>query len=445
MPRYHRGHLAGYVLGGVAREAYRRFRPYIRRFAFGPGAVAAAAAANYFAKVPKLDTSPPMPRPFPEGPSRAAKRRKSGAVVQDASGYIQLTNLGKRNIGRKCSKYKKLRKMVEAQMLTRIDRFQNLAGTGAQYGTYNLSFWKDVAVATQYRYPFYLFDLTCLNENTGVTKAGGAVTTLQAAPFMRLYREVAGNAPYKWQITAGLSNAATSTNLWTSERVPYSTSSNANLPYEKAFLEWADIRLSFWGAKALPSSAEVMLVRFPNDNRHPSAWQYDGVTNNDLSETNNPADPKDPAFQEYQKFWSCQVDNLTLSNHHLHGQAADQDGMQVLYRKKINFNPTATYETDTAGHQYTMKLFYNMDMLCSYKSSPQSQVGDGVAPVDFENVNKWYPEVPEQYSCSAHLRNKGSRVFLLIRGFASTLQTTTDTADNAASFDMQIRRKMSVI
>lgn len=382
-----------------------------------------------------------MTRPFP------GSRKRARSEVQDKSGYVQLTNLGKRNTGRRCSRQKKINKLVEAQMLTRIDRFQYLAGTGAANGSYYLSWTKDAATANYYRYPLYLFDLTCLAENIGTSKLGTYPSTLYGCPFIRLSRQQGGVNNYIWAVQAGRSNGDGGTDFWTPERVPYATTA-ANAPYEKAFLEWADIRLSFWGAKNVPTTAEVMIVRFPLDNRNPSAWEYDGASYND----NNPVSATattDPSNQEYNKFWNCQTDNLIGSMNRLNGQAADQDGMTILYRKKISFNPTATYETDTAGHQYTMKLFHTLDSLCVYKSSPTNQTGDGVNVLDYENLNKWYPENPVAGSCHTTLRNRTSRVFLMIKGFTPTLSTNASATYGDptvhASFDIMVRRKMSVI
>lgn len=418
-------HIGAWVVGGLVREGVRR---YGRKVAIG----AAASTA--------------MMAPFA---GRRSKRPRS-SEIQDESGYVQLTNLGRNTVGRKASQSKKLRKMVEAQMLTSIDRFQYLSPANATNGRYWLSHAPDASAPTKYFFPFYTFDLTSLRSNVfNSTKYCGAL------PLSRLARGT--NDEYTWEPQAGIGPDGISTsNFWQSERVPYNSSSS-NLPYEKVYLEWADIRLNFWGATTLPSSAEVLLVRFPDDNRCPDGIECldtvgapASLTYTFKHPTLGAADsPNMSDYMEYTKFWTSQMDNLVNTTQNVRHQGVDQRGMVVLYRKKIDFNPTATFENDTTGHQYTLKMFVNLDMLCDFKHAvTQGTVSDGIPVANQANVNFWKSDIGAN-ECRSLLKNKESRLFLVIRGLTSVTSPYSPTGDGTAaqtaSFDVLVRRKHSTI
>lgn len=402
--------------------------------------LALSAVDNYFAEVPDLDNSPPMPtRPFALEEQDAKRRR-----VQDASGYVQLTHLPRKRTGRRLRRQAKLNKHVEAQMLTCIHRFQNLSPINAGNGKYYLSYLANAATATKYSYPFYMFDLTSLYQN----QWGDGTVSTSAVPFTRLARNVAAPSSYIFDIQYGKTQSDNLADTWQMERAPYNFTSSNNRPYEKAMLDWADIRVGLWGAKTKPSSCEILLCRFPYENRHPSAWEWQNTVLTDIypPPTGVAANASGSVdFAEFQKFWTAQVDRLLANPLTVRENGADQKGMKIVYRKVINFNPTATYETDTTGHQFTFKMFHDMNMICDYKAAAISGVqGDGIVPVDMGNPNIWPSDLGVS-ECHSFLRNKKSRLFLVIRGFTSALSTTNEDPNTAASFDIMVRRKITII
>lgn len=377
-----------------------------------------------------------------------AKRPRLENATIDSSGYIQLRKLRTERSGKRARRTTRITKLVESRLLTKIDRFQNMASVGATAGPYYLSFCKDDATATKYYYPWYCFDLTSLQKNVWGAQYA------QAVPFLRLKRTNASQ-DFGWEAQTGYqNNGSTASKFWQVERAPYETDTN-QVAYEKAYLDWADIRMTIWGAKNRPSSVEVMLCRFPNKNRAPSGWQY-----LDATETETIPMPSKPStatgtsandYAENQKFWVSQVDNLISNPNTVRMQADDQSGMVVLYRKKFDFNPTASYETDVAGHQVAFKVFRELNMLCDYRNDvDKGTIGafTGVQDVTATGVvNQWVQSIGQTES-TALLRNPESRLFLVIRGStfpASALVTTDDLqADTAASFDLCIRRKMTI-
>lgn len=422
------------------------------------GAVGAAAVANLATRVPRLDTRPDMPsrlNPFLGGP--AHKKRK---VVQDASGYVQLTRLPFATVGKQLSRQEMLNKHVEAQMFKRIDRWQKMSGAGTVNGNFWLSYVQDAAAGsvTKYFYPCYTFDLTSLSENVAVDSTGLAAT-VASQPFMRLSRVIkSGVTPvtnyYEWDVQSCVgNNGSTTTTQWQNERVPYLAGSLANLPYSKALLHEADIKLQLWGAKQFPSSVEVSLVRFTDENVGPPSKELLNATQKILHPIPAVPTAADAGgtndFAQYEKFWSSQMDRFVGTPMNTRYQSKDSKGMQVLWSKRVDLNPTAQYENDTTGHQYTLQLRYIMDMIGSYNHyNANDAFGDGYnGEVSWTDPNVW-PATIDYKDTHACLRNKSSRVFLLIRGLATTILTNgvgTGNANENASFDIMVRRSVTLI
>lgn len=433
------------INGERVRRAFRRYYPYarniLRRAAPIVGDLALQSAVNYFTRVPDLKGDPrTMTRPL-------KRRNFSGAYdnaiisksVQDGSGYVQLTNLGKYTYGRSLARQERLNRQLEAQLLTRIDRFQLMSKVGDDYGSYPLSFYNKTA-DNVHMFPYYLFDLTSLyqNHNPGAVPSYGL-------PFQRLIRFNASTQQYDFSVLEGRhADGTTNSAKWDYERTPYVVGNNEINPFEKAFLEWSDIRLAFWGATAFPTSATVQLVRFTDQIRQPAAYYSVGTLQPNAFDVPGSGTEE---FVDYQKFWSTQVDNLVSNNMQVRGQSADSTGVEVLWTKKINMNPTATYETDASGHQFQMKLFYEMDLLCDYRNAYiNGTTGDGTVLSNFDNPNYWVRDDTSK-EVSPVLRNLDSRVFLLIKGLAPKKNTDGVNFDATAnaSFDLMVRRKHVII
>lgn len=375
-------------------------------------------------------------------------------TVVDGSGYRQLTRLPKQIVGAPLARQEVINRHTEANMQARIDRFQWLGKSSASQGPYWLSYCpNDATTLTQYYLPLYTFDLTSLGTNTGVD-GNGAVTYWNGIPFLRLRRDATNPNAYNWQTQYGLTNdGITPTRTWTYESLPY-LAAQENTPYDKAFLRWADIRLQLWGATGNPSSVEVMLVRFTDEHVAPPSYEsVDGGANVLIT---HPV-PETPAtvssstsgdFAQYQKFWTSHLDNLVSNPNMMRLKFTDSKGMSVIYRKKIDLNPTASYETDTSGHQYTLCINYLMDMIGNYNHFNSSSVrGDGQV-ADLSNPNQWPQEVTIKENHSV-LCNRNSRVFLVIKGLASkstepSLVGAGNTVDNA-SFDLMVRRCVTLL
>lgn len=361
-------------------------------------------------------------------------------------GYRQLNNGGKKVTGRKKPYTKKTLQIAAAQHLRRIDRFQALTGVELIGGVAKFPLaWQLGSVATENLHPVYLFDLTSLYANLNNT------VTTYAHPFYRLKQNITtgdyGWVPQRSYRAAGTIGSAPSDTRWDYERVPYlNPAIAANLPYEKAFLEWADIRLQAVGAKALPSSMEVKLVQFYNEDIALPSTVDNGTTKSELDPVQTGT-----SLIRSNRFWQTQLDNKISSNILVVGQNEDSRGMRVIpgSRKSFKFNPTATYENDANGHQITYKLFHRFENTFDYRWTEES---DPVAdiPAKWANVNQWRQE---QVAASNYplVQDTTKRIYLMISGFSAaaaadlSVDNYVASADKAASFDLCVRRAMTII
>lgn len=381
-------------------------------------------------------------------------------VVQDHGGYVQLSVDPKKRIGHKASKRDHLDKCLEAQLLTKIDRYQYLTNVGDANGKYDLSYYiSGTSPNRQYKMPLYAFDLSMLRDNWNLGSGSGYYV---GVPFLRLVKVetgVAGEYNYSWDFMAGAKPDGTTGTTpdfrcWQSERSPYGdyaatgiVPTSAQAPYEKAMLNWADIRIGMWGATNNPSRIDVMICRIPDEDMQPPVTYQDSVLSTATGTTlfNTPSDAKTKA--EYNVFWSSMMDNCTGNPLMVRQQVSKKNAIDVLYSRTYQYNPTMSSETDLAGHQTLCKILYDIDSLFDYRQDYMQGIagGAGVDTITDGNPNVWKVDAGARQN-TVYPRNRKSRIFLLIKGF--TNQRQSDTAFSAAdspSFDLLVRRKMTII
>lgn len=363
------------------------------------------------------------------------------------AGYQQYNSLKRDVCGRRISKRRKLDKIVRAQLLTKIDRWQKLFNIAASAQPYVLSFAGNLATPTAVFYPYYAFDLTSLQSN----QCGNQPISVYGVPFMRLSKTVATNA-LGWSYQTGLkADGTTNSVLWQVEKQPYIAGA-ANAPYEKADLEWADIRLLFVGSTKQPAWVDVQLVRFTDDERQPAAlYSTDAATEAVQALYQAPA-TTDPTYSEYARFWESEVADLCGNPLEMRYQNHDRKGKQVLYSKRIMFQPTLTSETDTTGHQKSLRIFHRMNQLTSYRNPAVNSLGgtgggnDPPVTVAQDADPNFYPPEVTTYINHVTPQKRSARVFLVIRGFAPVDEhLSAGDPTNAVSFGLMVRRKITVI
>lgn len=383
-------------------------------------------------------------------------------VMEDAGGYKQVQYDKKKRIGQKCSEREHLDKCLSAQLLTKIDRFQWLSSVGDASGKYFLGCNLSGAQPNRtVQLPCYAFDLTMLRDNWNL---GSPQSYFAGVPFYRLVKTETGTANnwnFGWQTVAGAKpDASTGTTtdfqVWQTERSPYGeysttgiTPTAAQAPYEKAMLNWCDIRLGMWGATANPSRVDVMICRIPDEDMQPPVTYYDAVTPGAAGITlfGTPTDQKTKA--EYNVFWGAMMDNCLGNPLMIRQQVSKKNKINVLYSRTYRFNPTMNNETDAAGHQTLCKMWYDIDALFDYRQdlmerAPGFPVG-GPDNIDDANPNQWKIDAASR-ATQVYPRNRKSRIFLIIKGFTNTnFSTVNNDAFQSCSFDLLVRRKMTII
>lgn len=381
-------------------------------------------------------------------------------VVNDRGGYVQLVVDPKKRIGRKASKRKHLDKCLEAQLLTKIDRFQFLSGVGDANGKYDLSYYiSGVSPNRTYRMPLYAFDLSSLRDNWNL---GSPNQYFVGVPFLRLVKVETGTAGeynYNFEFAYG-SKPDGSTGLtpdfrcWQSERSPYGdyattgiVPTSAQAPYEKAMLNWADIRIGMWGATNNPSRVDVMICRIPDEDMQPPVCYQDSVLSTATGTTlfGTPTDVKTKA--EWNVFWSSLMDNCTGNPLNIRQQVSKKNNIDVLFSRTYQYNPTMSSETDAAGHQTLCKILYDIDSIFDYRQDYMQGIagGAGVDSITDGNPNVWKVDAGAREN-NVYPRNRKARIFLIIKGFTNQRQSdTVYSAAESPSFDLLVRRKMTII
>lgn len=348
------------------------------------------------------------------------------------AGYQQLTYAKKAHAGRKLSKRAVALRALQAQLLTKIDRYQGLTGLSTAAGFYPLSSYND---ANNVYLPYYVFDLSCLESNVATT--GG--TIYKGIPMMRLQRVLlAGATANTWQWSVQTQDAGTGGgfNTWVVERQPYA-SNTANAPYEKCMLNWADIRLVMTGATKYPSGIDVQIVKFYDDERQPPVFYNDGAVQTLIGVPSQ----TDKSFAEYSRFWQSQVDNLSINPIGMREQPADTKGVKVLKSARFTFQPTMSTETDTIGHQKVFKMFYEMNKVHSYRNPTELAAGD-LLPAANQLNPTFYVSESTVSTCHVVPQHRTARTYLVIKGHTAA---SSNTAGDFPSFDLMVRRKVTVI
>lgn len=410
---------------------WRKFGKSLARRVFaGVGAVAAAGAANFFTRVPELDTTPfaMTGRGFLAGELPLPKRQKTS--VDPSGQYVQLRRSRSKG-GKKLGKVDAISRLLHAHAGITIDRFQNVTNINDGAGAYPLTY--TAGGVDNRAFPFYIFDLTCLKNVWGT-----GTDQVDPYPFYRLYRENV-NGRYWFLDQEGRTNQNVASYLWQPERQAALITSNAK---ERAFLEWFDIKMVLYGATSCPSNIEVAIVQFTEEEMTPWLRGNIGASGFQVIEPDTAgvgAAPSNTAqYNRWQTTWQGITDTLVGSTITQRNLAETSRVFKYKFRKTFTFNPTGQ-ESDPAGHQVEFKFKYLMNKVCDYVGNPTEW--DEVSTANEGNPNYW-PQF-DTHKFSATPPNPG-REFLMIKAFTPDYNPASPAA-KAPSFDLMVRRKRTVI
>lgn len=427
------------------RAAAVRYASRLGKFAlFGPGALAAAGAANLVTKIPNLNPMPSRPLAL-----LGKRKRNTRKTSQDVSGYIQLSR-SSASYSRSLSQSQYMMRLLSSQVDFVVDRWQSYSSTGGANGSYWLSNAVTGAEPTRTRnLPVYTFELNSLRNNR--RSIGPLYTTVdtQAIPMLRLRHTEATNRLnftsncYTYD-PVGATGPATPFNQWQKERIPYRDGNgDANSPFSYAMVDWAEICIPIWGATTNPSSVNVYVCRFTDEDQQPLGSGYENGAYKTFYPEPEPTGD-DPGYEKFQHGWATFTDQLNGCYVKKHTFPKGQLHMKVLKHQRFDFNPTANYENDTSGHQKIFKMFLRLNELTSYLTETSAENAVGGNEIAFDSsINKW--PVNEQVGQNLPFcGNKKARLFLMITG----QNAATDAGDSSAqcpSFDLMVRRRVSYL
>lgn len=437
-------------LNKLARRAYTskvigRFARLGRFAAFGPLALAAAGAANFFAKVPD------MPRGWDVGEPSGKRAKKDDA--RDVTPYIQLSRVN-RTSGKKLSKKGLTQKLVSSVAQPLVTRMQNLSLMSAVNGKNFLNYAPAAANLGDSVFPVYAFDLT-----GSVNSPSAGVTVRYPMVMYRLHRTRdttvptdVGN-PFVWKTvncSQGDRPDATGSKVysWLVERKP-----KINVyPVAKTFFEWFDIRLMMFGAQTKPSRITVQLCHMPVG-YGPRGNYTDNFSSDTSALLYEDEILPEEKQREVNQFWMGHTDTLCGNPLNKRDAYNNNRGIKVLESQTFDINPTSSTESDTRGHMKMYKLFKRYNRIINYQYERKATLATDVLDTstgytyDKEaNPNAWDSEGWGYTTGDGAVRVNtyaGARLYLLVSA-ASPTSGAGNAADHA-SFDFAIRRKQSVV
>lgn len=355
--------------------------------------------------------------------------------------------------GKKLSKTDKKLKIIGAHLQTYVDRFQGLGNTlldtgEGRPGWYGGNYYHNQSITPGNAIlPYYLMDLTCAHRNRAEKADGTNQGGYYGVPLMRLVRDNSSQA-YQWYAQTGRTcDNDKDVYKWSTEQTPL-IQTEFNMPGDKAFIDWVDIRMNVFGATKCPVTAYVQLIQFKEEDFCPGVYgsQFTGpdeivyTLENDASALSS---TDRDAWNRWQNFWLSETDKL-LGNP-LSKRGLDKfKAYDVLFSRTFEFNPADKDDEDSTPNMCEFHLRYNMDKVISYIRNPRGQ--SDITITEIANANEW--DVHDANKTSVACNPKG-RVYLKI-AFQTPKNIWTaegDLTDShwAGSFDLMVRRKHNVL
>lgn len=281
--------------------------------------------------------------------------------------------------------------------------------------------------------PVHLFDLTSMRY---IDSDG---TTLETPCQFQLckFTSATGTVPngpigaYYWKSWNGQIYNGTSTGVnghWAVERNAFNNTGDFTpVAGGHQYLEWADIRLALFGARAQTTKFTVSLVQF-NDR------SYDPLV--ERNQTTPVANMRSPEEQQnYDAAWDEFVQPLIY--HPMHSAGASKLQLfKTLFKRSYVIGPDTETNLDQAQPNMCMKLFKRLNRMLNYNWDDRAQARTG-EQLDNAVYNIFSAT---QNKATVHPRAK---VFLMVTAQAYTRLTGTNSinSSNTPTFDIVIRKK----
>jgi len=415
---------------------WRRWAAGRLRFAGGAlGAVAAAGAANYFAKVPKLDTRPDMVR-FPK---RLRGRDNLGgeATVTDVSGF-NTYNRTRSSSGRRVPYKARLSRILRSEVQPFILRYSAVSpysGTGGYHCLRNYVHTGGGDNSGSYDLPIHMYNLSAIvNQTNGTALRCGTV-----GHSVRLVPNVVDEPAVDFRDLRGSKENGDNfgINNYNIETTTHAGTFQQPWPGRRGYHSWSDIRLVLYGMLTTPTKFTVQLVKF-------TEAYYVPVIERTFGE-----DAFESAIKQgsdlhnfYADMAKPYVSNPILSQRN----RSIASKIIVLKSKDYILQPRSTISSDTdTPTSLEVKWFHRMNRTVSFDWNVDNTP---LSTADIQD-DAFRPENDASWEGDADFT---SRIFLVIKAQALSTSGSTNIIDSSTfsnttepSYDIFIRNKYHAI
>lgn len=293
-----------------------------------------------------------------------------------------------------------------------VDNAGGASDTGSRF--LELSMLKP-STGTLWSYPVYMFDLTAIPLQTTATQVPCIGYRLQADQATNLIG---------WSPVTGIQLNGSS--FFNAGFEPYSGKPLNQAAWGKLLMEYVNMKFTIRGPKARPSRIIASLIQ-------PYKW-FDALPNGPLAATAN--FNSNPGNQIWKQIGNRNCVNLCNNQ-----PSSLRAPWKVLGSKVFEMQPTSTTENDVGGHDIHQRWFWKCNRVMDHQSE------GGIAGQDFgDNGDMTNLDIGTQRADTraSWYPTKGSRVYLLIQGYAPQSTTASDPV-TAASFDLSIEKKCSTL
>lgn len=425
---------------GSAIQGYNHFRTAYQRGREALESVRSAVRELPSGRNPSRRLGGHNPRAVRRLDFGMANVKRQGVFVAGATNVVQ-RSFQKLKSGKKLSKKKQLSKLVKASTADTILRYQRIGAyegfTASTDGPGSLELCHKQLVlgtTTYFTMPVQLFDLTSMRYtyDDGVSNIGSPcqyqlVRYQSGAPL-----GPAGD--YEWKSYNGQSaenGSVAPADHWVVERNAFSGPAGGGRVQMggRCYLDWADIRLVLYGARAQTTRFTVSLVQITDPSFDPDIVRRQTAAVPD-SRTAEQQDRMNSALDEM-----CQP----LIFHPLHSAGATKNTVfKTMFQKNYVIGPDSFTNENQNQPNVLVHFFKRLNRLCNYQwQDTTKQVGD--ANFDTASFNSYI------VGGNKSKLHPMARVYLMVTAQAYTRmfpEGPQPSADNSPCCDVIIRKKV---
>lgn len=284
-------------------------------------------------------------------------------------------------------------------------------------GRYPLTYIPNFNAGTADLMPYYVMRLYSSSNTTN------------RAPFSTMTIAPSGNVAF--QTCLGVAETGVTSTQW---RAEYVSGPNADIITSKRWIqpEWYDIRLVMYGCKTAQTQFIVEYVQLNDDHFDPEWDGASGAVGGRTEDLN----------EERNAWYQTQVRSLITNPIATPYNQIKRKGWRVLKSWKYTVDPHLTIESDTTPNSRVARIFIRDGRVLSYST----RVAEDSVTVDddLRDPNKFMRRINTGWDVIDHPGSAKARRMLIIRSNNAISTTGAVTDDNAASFDLLVRKKESL-